>query len=270
MKRERDMNTKSKARRGGSRKPSYIVPAVDRAARILSLLRNEGRAMTIAEIADATRWHKSSVHKLLVTLNHHMLLDRDEVTKRYSLGIALSEYGRIASSRSDILHAAKSFLKALADYSGETAALAVLRGTQMIIVDVEESLTQLRVSLTVGMRSPATATSNGKAVLAYLPESRLNEILQAEGLPAATPNAITKLGPYRVELAAIRERGYATDFEEFQEGIVGVSAPVFDSTNQPIGALSVAAPASRMTKDKIRNCGKKVKEMTAQLSAMIR
>ncbi len=264
------MNTKSKARRGVSRKPAYIVPAVDRAARILSLLRNEGRAMTIAEIADTTRWHKSSVHKLLVTLNHHGLLDRDAVTKGYSLGIALSEYGRIASSRSDILHAAKSFLKALADYSGETAALAVLRGTQMIIVDVEESPAQLRVSLTLGMRSPATATSNGKAVIAYLPESQASEIIQAEGLLAATPNSITKLDHYTMELAGIRERGYATDFEEYQKGIVGVSAPVFDSRNQPIGALSVAGPASRMTKDKIRNCGKKVKEITAQLSAMIR
>jgi predicted transcriptional regulator len=55
----------------------YIVPAVDRAARILMLLRAQGRDMTIAEITEATGWHKSSVHKLLVTLSHHGLLDRD-------------------------------------------------------------------------------------------------------------------------------------------------------------------------------------------------
>lgn len=264
------MDTNLKDEQIGADKRAYIVPAVDRAARILSLLRTEGREMTIAEIAEATGWHKSSVHKLLVTLHYHGLLDRDATTKRYSLGVALSEYGRIALNNLDIRHVAKSFLKAMTDYSRETAALAILRGTQMTIVDVEESPQQLRVSLTVGMRSPATATSNGKALMAYLPENQVNEILQAEGLPATTKKSITKLGAYRVDLAATRERGYATDYEEYQDGITGVSAPVFNSRGQVIGTLSSVGPAFRMTKDKMRNYGKKVAEMAAQLSSMLR
>jgi len=270
MKREKKLDAQLKEGRAQDRTRAYIVPAVDRAVRILSLLKAEGSEMTIAEIAGATGWHKSSVHKLLVTLNYHGLLDRDAVTKKYSLGIALAEYGRIALNRSDILHAAKSFLKALVDYSGETAALSVLRGTKMIIVDTEESPTQLRVAPTIGMRSPATTTSNGKAVLAYLPEDQADEILRAEGLPAMTAKSITKLGAFRVDLAATRERGYAIDNEEYQQGLVGVSAPVFDSRRQAMGALSVVGPAFRMTKDKIRQYGKKCAEMTSELSAMLR
>ena len=139
----------------GEEASAYIVPAADRAARILSLLKTEGREMTIAEIADATGWHKGSVHRLLVTLNYHQLVDRDVMTKRYSLGVALLEYGRIALKGLDIRHVAKSFLKDLVDYSGETASLSVLRGTKITIVDVEESPNPMLVSINIGMAAPA-------------------------------------------------------------------------------------------------------------------
>ena len=257
-------------RSNGTFRLAYIVPAVDRAARILSLLKTESREMNIAEIADATGWHKSSVHKLLVTLEYHGLLDRDPVTKRYSLGVALSEYGRIALNGLDVVHAAKSFLQELVDSSHETAGLAILNGTRMTLVDVEESPEQVRVSLRVGMMAPATTTSNGKAVLAYLPENRVAEIIAAEGLPAATKRSITKPAAFRTDLAATRKRGFATDYQEFQEGITGVSAPVFDSRGQVIGALSLAGPAFRMTREKSLLYGRKCAEMAAKLSAMLR
>ncbi len=263
-----DANLKDEQIRAG--RQTYIVKAVDRAARILSLLRAEGHAMTVTEIAEATGWHKSSVHRLLVTLHYHELLDRDAMTKRYSLGVALSEYRKIALNSLDVRQLAKSFLKALTEYNRETAALSILRGTRMTIVDVEESPQQLRVSLNVGMTAPATMTSNGKALVAYLPENQVDGILQVEGLPAATKKSITELGEYRVHLAVTRERGYATDFEEFQDGITGVSAPVFNSRGQAIGALCSVGPAFRMTKDKIRNYGKKCAEIAAQLSAILR
>ena len=254
----------------GEEASAYIVPAADRAARILSLLKTEGREMTIAEIADATGWHKGSVHRLLVTLNYHQLVDRDVMTKRYSLGVALLEYGRIALKGLDIRHVAKSFLKDLVDYSGETASLSVLRGTKITIVDVEESPNPMLVSINIGMAAPATTTSNGKVVLAYLPESQLKEIIRIEGLPSATKKSITSIRAYRAELATVRKRGYATDFGEYQEWIAGVSAPVFDARGQVLGALSVAGPLIRMPKEKVRNYGKKCAEMTSQLSAMLR
>jgi DNA-binding IclR family transcriptional regulator len=249
-------------------KRAYIVPAVDRAAHILSLLRTE-KHMTIAEIADATGWHKSTVHKLVVTLNYHGLLDRDRLTKRYSLGALLTEYGRIALNNLDFRNVAKPILKALVDDSRETAALAILRGSQVILVDVAEPQIQIRVSLSIGMTAPATTTSNGKAVLAWLPESQVNEVMQIEGLPAMTRKSIINPELFRADLAAVRERGYATDFEEYQEGVTGISAPVFDSRKQVIGAISLAVPAYRMTRSKIRKYGKKCAEMTAQLSSML-
>jgi DNA-binding IclR family transcriptional regulator len=252
----------------GFDKRAYIVPAVDRAARLLSLLRTETQ-MTISEITEATGWHKSSVHKLVVTLNHHGLLDHDESTRKYSLGAVLAEYGRIAMKGLDIRHAARSFLKELVNYSNETTALSILRGTKIVIVDVEEPQIQVRVSLSIGMSAPATATSNGKVMLAWLPEERINEIMRAEGLASTTKNSITQAVVYRKDLAAIRERGYATDFEEYQEGVSAVSAPIKNSRGEPTGAICVAVPSFRMTRDKARTYGRKCAEVTAQLSAIL-
>jgi IclR family KDG regulon transcriptional repressor len=246
----------------------YLVPAISRTVRIMSLLRTKGE-MTLAEISERIALHRSSVHKILTTLHYYGLLDRDAETRKYSLGVALSEYSQIALNNLDIRQLAKPYLKALVDYSGETAGLALLRDTKMVIVDLEEPQVQVRVSLNVGLISPATTTSNGKAVLAWLPEDRIAEIMKSEGLPAKTKNSITSSRIFRNELQAVRTRGYATDYEEYREGISGISAPILNSKETPIGALCLAIPSFRLAKVNIPKYGKKCAELTAQLSRML-
>jgi DNA-binding IclR family transcriptional regulator len=248
----------------------YNVPAVDRAARIMVMLGTGTREMTLAEIASATGYHRSSVHKILATLVHHGFLDRSEITKRYSLGIALVRCGQAALNNLQINHSAKSFLKELAECSGETANFAVLSGTRMVIVDVIESAVELRVSPPIGTMDSMINKSNGKAVLAWLPESLVSKIIKREGLPARTKNSITNVTLYRKELAAVRQQGYATDFEEFQEGISAVSAPVFNSEGHVIATLSIVGPAFRMTKEKMQLYGEKCASAAAQLSPLMR
>jgi DNA-binding IclR family transcriptional regulator len=244
----------------------YNVPAVDRAVRIMLLLGTRTREMTLAEIASATGYHKSSVHKILATLSHHGFLDRDDTTKRYSLGIALVQFGQAALDNLNIKHSAKSILRELADYSGETANLAVLRGTRIVIVDVMESPVELRASPPIGTMDSVINKSNGKAVLAWLPENLVSTIVKREGLPARTKRSITNVELYRKELAAVRKQGYATDFEEFQEGISAVSAPVFNAEGQVVATLSIVGPAFRMTKSKMRLYGQRCAKAAAQLT----
>jgi IclR family KDG regulon transcriptional repressor len=248
----------------------YVVPAVDRAIRILLMLSRSSREMTLAEIAVETGWHKSSVHKILVTLEHHGFLDRNEGTKRYTLGIELAKCGQLVLNNFDINASAKLVLRELADYSGETATFAILRGTKIVIVDVVEPLGGLRVSPPIGTIDPVTAKSNGKAVLAFLPADRVDEIIQTEGLPSKTRNSITKEKNFQNELNTVREQGYAIDVEEFQEGISAVSAPVFGSDGQVFGTLSLVGPTFRMTKEKMQRYGRKCATKAAQLTPLIR
>ncbi len=250
-----------------NKKCVYLVPAVDRAVHILELLKSNKDEMTLAEITKATGWHKSSIQKLLVTLSHHGVLERDETTKRYSLGISLAEYGRIALNNLDIRLIAKPYLKELVDYSGETAVLAILNATKMVMVAKKEPVLQIRASPFIGSRFAATATSNGKALLAWLPEDRVNEILRIEGLSAFTPKSIVNRTAYRAELAATRKRGYAIDRGEFQVGASGVSAPVFGPGRQVIATISIVGPEFRMTDRLIEDCGLKCMEVAGRLGA---
>jgi hypothetical protein len=120
------VNLKSEGPSSEDDVPIYMVPAVDRAARILLMLSTSAQGMTLAEIASATGWHKSSIHKILVTLGYHGFLERDEATKRYVLGIGLVRFGQSVLRNLGIHHSAKAFLKELAEYSGETATLAIV------------------------------------------------------------------------------------------------------------------------------------------------
>jgi DNA-binding IclR family transcriptional regulator len=234
------------------------------------MLATGAREMTLAEIAAATGVHKSSVHKILVTLLHHGFLDRNELTKQYTLGLALVRCGQSVLNNLQINHSAKSTLKELADFSGETANFAILHGNKTVIVDVVEAPVELRVTPPIGTMDPITTKSNGKVILAWLPEEEAAEILRTEGLHGMTRNSITKIKQYFSELAAVRDRGYATDFEEFREGISAVSAPVFNSESRVIGTLTIVGPAFRMTKEKVHLYGKKCAEAAARISPLIR
>jgi DNA-binding IclR family transcriptional regulator len=247
-----------------------MVPAVERAIHILLMLSTSAQGMTLAEIASATGWHKSSVHKILMTLAHFGFLDRDEATKRYVLGIELVRCGRTVLNNLQIHQSAKSFLIELADYSGETANLAIVRGNKIVVVDMAEASVPLRVSPPIGIVDSLTAKSNGKAVLAWFPEDRVKEIIQTEGIPKQTKNSVAHIKQYQTELAAVRKQGYAIDIEEFQEGISAVSAPVFNSEKQVVGTLAIIGPTSRMTKEKLHLYGKRCAKAAGQLSALIR
>jgi DNA-binding IclR family transcriptional regulator len=269
------LDSKEKIMKRNSKDPSvedhisaYNVPAVDRAARIMLMIGSRTRAMTLAEISSITGYHKSSVHKILVTLSHLGFLNRNETTKAYTLGLALVQCGQAALNNLHINRSTKAFLKDLAEYSGETATLAVLSGTKMVIVESVESPVELRVSPPIGTMDSVLNKSNGKTVLAWLPESLVNTIIKREGLPARTKNSITSVRLYRNELAIVREQGYAADTEEFQEGISAVSAPLFDSEERVMGALSIVGPAFRMTKEKMQLYGKRCAKAAAQLSPM--
>jgi DNA-binding IclR family transcriptional regulator len=248
---------------------AYVVPAVDRAVRILLMLSTEGQGMTLAEIVSATGWHKSSIHKILMTLARHGFLERDEATRRYVLGIQLAHCGKAVLKNLQVNHSAKLFLRELSDFSGETANLAVLRGSKMVIVDVVEPPAPLRVTPPIGTIDPATIKSYGKAALAWLPEDQIDAMIRIEGLPVTTKNSNADVTFFKDELARVRAQGYAIDVEEVQEGVCAVSAPLFNSERQVLGALSIIGPAFRMTKEKLRICGKKCAEATARLSPLI-
>jgi len=244
----------------------YRVQVLDRAIGILECLWLHGSELTWAELSERMGLNKSTVRRLLKVLEYHRLVEVNPQNGKYRLGLKLFEMGSSAVAHLDIRERARPYLKRLVLKTGETAHLCILDGGEVLYLDKDEPPRTMRIPSTVGKRNPAHCTAVGKALLAFLPEDELEEIVQRHGLRAYTRHTITTLAELERELALIRQRGYAIDDEEFEEGLKCIGAPVRDYSGHVVASVSIAGPAFRMTEDKIPLLVHSVLEVTHALS----
>jgi IclR family KDG regulon transcriptional repressor len=229
-----------------------LVPAVDRAARLLELLEAHGQPMTISELARQLGINKGTTRDLLETLRTHELLERDEGRKQYRLGPRLARLGMAALGQLDLASVARPFLMDLAEEINGAVLLVVPQGERATIVDkVDGGRVAVEASATVGRRIPLAAGASGKVFLAYLDDAERTQL--RANLTHPTPRTITDPLIYTQELDRVRRRGYAIDDEEYLTGVRAASAPVFDARGRVSAAvLIVGLTGSLLVEDLVR------------------
>jgi len=248
-------------------KSPYQVQVLDRALAILDILSAEGPDLSLGEISDKLELHKSTAHRLTMVLERHKLIERNSVSGRYRLGLKLFELGTRAISHLDLRERARPVLDRLVLETSETVHLGILEDTEVLYLDKVEPARSVRMSSSVGRRNPAYCTAMGKAALAHLPDAQVEEIVRKHGLKAVTANTITSFLDLKTELKAVRERGYAVDDEEIEEGVRCVGCVVRNFSGAPVGAISVSGPAFRVTKEKVKSLARAVMASASILSA---
>jgi len=244
----------------------YRVQVVDRALAALDVLANRSSECSLAELCIALGLHKSTVHRLMMVLEQHRLVDKNPETGRYRLGLKLFEFGSKAVAALDPRRHARPYLDRLQRELGETVFFCILDDGQVFYLDKVESQQSIRTACTVGSRAPAYCTAVGKAMLAELPDAEVNDIVRRWGLKAITANTITTAAALRAELRAVRSRGYAIDNEEKEEGLRCISAAVRGHSGKLFAAISVSGPAFRITKGRIPEIGEVVMRAANDLS----
>jgi len=244
----------------------YQVQVLDRALGILDLLAGESPELGPSEVSERTGLHKSTVHRLLQVLERHRLIEKIAQNGKYRLGLRLFELGSKAMTQFDLRERAQAYLKRLVLETGETAHICILDGDRMLSIANVESPRTLRTPSTVGHRTPLHCTSVGKALLAFLPESEQNDLINQCELTDYTRRTITKPARLKAELKLIRQRGYAMDDEEVEEGLRCVGAPVMDHSGRVVAAMSIAGPAFRLTDDRIPAVARSVIQAASELS----
>jgi DNA-binding IclR family transcriptional regulator len=229
----------------------YKVQVIDRVVAIIDALAGDRKDASITELAEELDLHKATVHRLLMILSQHRLVDRDEQSGRYHLGLRLFELGTAAIGRFNILDRARRHLEKLLYEVDETVHLCVLDDGEVLYLDKIESTRSIRMASRSGRRNPTYCTAVGKAMLAHLPEREVDEILTRHGMQRQTSKTITTPAELKADLRAIRERGYSIDDEEVEEGVRCVGAAVLGHGGRPLGAISVSAPAFRVTMEKV-------------------
>jgi len=227
--------------------PRYRIQAIERAVSILNAFSAEEPELGVTELADRLGLHKSTVHRFMVNLDAAGLVERNQRTGRYRLGLRIFELGGLVMQQMNLWDEALPFLESLVRDTGETGHLAVLDGGEAIYIERVEARRALRVPSAIGRGYPAHATNLGKVLLADLPSERVDAIVAERGLAAYTPHTITDPDHLAAELERIRELGYAIDNEEYDEGLRCIGAPVRDHSGHVVAAVGIGGPVTRIT-----------------------
>lgn len=244
----------------------YRVQVIERAVDILQVLSEDSRELGAGELGERLSLHKSTVHRLLTVLDQHRLIRRNAETGRYTLGLRLFEFGTRAVHGLRLRDQAQPYLDQLARETGETAHICVFDNGEMVSVAYAEGARSIRMPATVGRRTTAYCSAVGKAALAFLPESVLEEVL-ARPLHARTEKTLVTRTALLADLRQVRIRGYAVDNEEREKGLRCVGAPVWNYSGEVAAAVSVAGPSFRITRTRVPTIARAVVAMTRRLSA---
>lgn len=201
----------------------------------------------VTELADGSNMGKSMVHNHLTTLRKHGYVVK--VGDEYRLGLKFLEVGGHIRKSMELYEVAEPEIKSLADETGELANLLVEEQGKGVYLMRAKGAKAVDLDTHAGLRTYLHTTGLGKAILAHLPEERVDEIIEQHGLERVTPQSIGTREELFETLGNVRERGYAIDDGERLEGLRCIAAPVKASSNEVLGSISVSAPASRVSDD---------------------
>jgi IclR family KDG regulon transcriptional repressor len=227
---------------------SQSVRAVERALDILSCFTHDEPARSLTQIAELVHRSKSTVHRLLATLESKRFIHRDKISGMYRLGFRFVEIASLVDK--NLQQWAQPCLQRLSLECGETVDMSVLDGNSMIYLQVIESPQRVKIAAVVGQRLPAFCTASGHAIMAYLADDQVNQILGAE-LHKYAENTATVLESIREDLQLTRERGFSISEEEYEKDINAVAAPILDEDGHPPAAVAVVGPSYRLTRDRM-------------------
>ena len=156
---------------------TYKVQALDRAFAVLDLLGESETPLGLAQVAASLQLHKSTAHRFLMVLERHRMVERT-VNGKFRLGLRLFDFGNRAIEQYDLRDRAQPHLRRLVAETEETAHLALLEAARVIYIDKIEPTRSVRMITRIGASNPVHCTSVGKAILAFLPPERANEVLR--------------------------------------------------------------------------------------------
>ncbi|MFD0590022.1 IclR family transcriptional regulator [Paenibacillus sp. GCM10027627] len=240
------------------------VRAVDRALDIL-LCFTAKTDWAMTEIAEHVGLHKSTVHRMLATLEEKGFIERDQSTERYHLGLKVWELSANLSRSDDQATIWLPDMVRLRDQLGETVSIYVRDGSERIRMQAVQSNQAVRRVAPVGLRLPLYAGASSKVLIAYSDASVKENIFASPTWPSTID-----MEQYNHQLQEIVVQGYATSFEERELGAAALSAPIFDRFGVLAAALSISGPASRLKPDTMREYAPIMMEAAKRMGTMIR
>lgn len=220
--------------------------AVERALSMLETVAQEPEGLSNAEISRKLQIPKSSASYILRTLERQAYVNRDPETGKYRVGLKILSLSRGALSGIDVREVALPIMRHLVEKTSLTCHLAILDGPEAVYIEKVEPPGFIRMDTWVGRRMRVHATSVGKALVAHIPQERLEKIVAEGGMEKRTPKTITTLPRLLKELEKVRAQGYALDDEENNLGARCVGAPIFNQQGMIEASLGLSGTTTQV------------------------
>ena len=214
------------------------VHSVNRAISILQVLALRGPT-TVTEIATELNVHKSTIFRLLSTLDARGLVDQNGTRGRYQLGYGVVQLAAGATRQLDLSVISRRVCEALAEEVGETVDIAINDDNAVLNIDQVIGAAAMTTVNWVGRRTPLHATSSGKVFLAHMSPTQRADYLSST-LERFTEHTITNRRELEEQLQTVRDQGYGFTLEEYQIGLAAVAAPIRDMEGHVVAAVGMS------------------------------
>jgi IclR family pca regulon transcriptional regulator len=232
-----------------TREPHH-VQSLERGLAVIRAFDARRPELTLSEVAKICDLTRAAARRFLLTLADLGYVRSDG--RFFSLTPRVLELGYAFLSSLSVPEVAAPHLERLVAEVHESSSLSILDADDIVYVARVPTSRIMTVAITVGTRFPAYATSMGRVLLAFLPSDALESYLGRVPLARLTNRTVPTAADLRVELARVREQGYAIVDQELEEGLLAIAAPIHDRSGGVAGAVNVSAHAARVTVDEMR------------------
>jgi IclR family acetate operon transcriptional repressor len=249
-----------------------LMNTTERVIAILKYIATSNTPVSVSEICKELRLSKNNVFRVTAALAQEGWIEHNQESKKFTLTGAMVGLGFKALSRLDINNISAPYLFELQEISGETSTLSLRLGLERMFINQVPSSHEIRHVVQIGKRVELWYGASGKAILAFLNNSQLEEVLQrfvqsgdsilASG-QAITPQTL------KAQLEIIRARGYEIAISERVSGVCSVAAPIWGTNSEVIGSIAVAGPMPRFNQEQAQEVSAAVKKAAASISSIM-
>jgi DNA-binding IclR family transcriptional regulator len=245
----------------------YTVPAVFRAVQVLEILAGSHTGFSLADLSRQTGIPKSSLFRILLTLEKSYIVQLDRTRNVYNLGMKLIDWGNRALDKIDLKTVTHPHLVRMAHETRESYYVAILDENEVIIIDRADTPEIWRMVARLGQRSPVHATASGQILMAEVTDDVLNAVVARTGLKRFTPRTITSVTKLKERLKEVRRTGFVVADAEYKPDLCVMAVPIRDHHGKIVAALMTALPSERLRRT--RSLTNDIAEILRKESAVI-
>ncbi|MCK5130220.1 MAG: IclR family transcriptional regulator [Clostridiales bacterium] len=223
-----------------------MIKTIDKTVAVLNAL-NEHKRLGVTQLGVMLDEDKSTIYRILATLEKHELVSKNPTSKKYKLGLGLLKYCATISADSDFGKMSRPYLQELKNITKESSHICILtKNDTAIFLDNINQDAVLNINTQIGSIQPLHCAAVAKSIVAFLPEARLNSIINKIIFTPLTSNTITSKGAFMKHLSEVRSQGYSTDDEEVYTGVRCVAAPIYNIDGEVFASVGVSGPTTRI------------------------